>query len=99
METDGRLVGVLSRAALIGALAQRGPAALASEVMHRDFQTADPAEMAEDVLLRLQSSKCPSMPVMQQGKVVGILTSENIGEFLMIHAALKGSKPEQAATA
>ena len=98
VETDGRLVGVLSRAALIGALSQRGPAVLASEVMQRDFETADPFEMAEGVLVRLQASKCPSMPVMQQGKLVGILTSENIGEFLLIHAALKADKPALAAT-
>ncbi|MDP1861812.1 MAG: site-2 protease family protein [Gemmatimonadaceae bacterium] len=97
VETDGRLVGVLCRAALIGALAQRGPTVLASEVMQRDFQTADPFEMAEGVLVRLQASKCPSMPVMQQGKLVGILTAENIGEFLLIHAALKGDKPALAA--
>ena len=101
VEADGRLVGVLTRAALIGALAERGPSALTGEVMQREYQTADPFEMAEGVLARLQQSKCPSMPVLHRGRLVGILTAENLGEFLMIQAAIRGGvvKPAQEATA
>jgi hypothetical protein len=29
------------------------------------------------------------MPIVQDGKLQGILTSENVGEFLMIQTALK----------
>lgn len=96
VEADGRLVGMLSRAALIGALAKHGSAGLAGEVMHRTFQTADPFEMAEGVLARLHESKSPSMPVLHEGRLVGILTAENLGEFLMIQAALRGGRPATA---
>ena len=99
MEADGRLVGVLTRAALIGALAERGAATAIGEVMQREFQTADPSEMAETVLARLQESNCPSMPVLHRSKLVGILTAENLGEFLMIQTALTSGKPALAATA
>ena len=99
VEADGRLVGMLTRAALIGALAERGAATAVSEVMQREFPTADPFEMAESVLARLQESNCPSMPVLYQGKLVGLLTAENLGEFLMIQTALRSGKPTTAATA
>ena len=99
VEADGRLVGVLTRAALIGALAERGAATAVGEVMQREFPTADPFEMAESVLARLQESNCPSMPVLHQNKLVGLLTAENLGEFLMIQTALRSGKPALAATA
>ena len=99
VEPDGRLVGVLTRAALIGALAQRGPTAVASDVMQREFRTADPSEMADGVLAHLQEGKCSSLPVLLQGRLVGIVTAENLGEFLMIQAALRGGGPAPTVTA
>ena len=92
VEVDGKLVGVLTRADLIGALAARGQAAIVGDVMQREFQTADPFEMAESALARLQESNCPSLPVLRQGRLVGILSADNLGEFVMIQAALRGDK-------
>ncbi|MCX7722695.1 MAG: site-2 protease family protein [Verrucomicrobiae bacterium] len=91
---DGdRVVGVLTRADLLAALAQRGTGALVGEVMQRDFMTADPAEMAETVFNRLQECNCHSLPVVQNGRLIGILTADNVGEFLMIQAALRKATP------
>lgn len=92
VEND-RLVGILTRADLLTALAQRGSSALVGEVMQRQFMTADPAEMAEAVFSRLQECNCHSLPVVQNGHLIGILTADNVGEFLMIQAALKKVAP------
>jgi Zn-dependent protease/CBS domain-containing protein len=88
---DGRLVGVLTRTALLAALAQRGSASLVGQAMERTFETADPAEMLEGVFGRLQACGCHSLPVLKAGRLVGILTMENIGEFMMIQSALRGA--------
>jgi Zn-dependent protease len=88
---DGRLVGVLTRAALLAALAQKGQASLVSHTMETTFETADPAEMLESVFGRLQTCGCHSLPVVKAGHLVGILTMENIGEFIMIQSALRGA--------
>ncbi len=93
VEADGRIVGVLTRADLIGALAARGAATAVGEVMQREFATVDPLELADGGLARLQESKCPTLPVVRQGRLVGIVTAENLGEFLMIQTALRGGKP------
>ena len=41
----------------------------------------------EKALQRLQTSACPTLPVLRNQKLVGLLTAENLGEFLMIQGA------------
>jgi Zn-dependent protease/predicted transcriptional regulator len=89
----GQVVGVLTRGDLVTALRQHGSPVPVGSVMQRDFQTADPEEMAEEVFARLQEGKCHSLPVVQGGELVGIVTAENVGEFLMIHEALRQRVP------
>jgi Zn-dependent protease/predicted transcriptional regulator len=93
---DGQVVGILTRANLMTALAKQGLGAPVSEVMQREFQTADPAEMAETVFARLQACNCHALPVAQNGQLVGILTAENVGEFLMIQSALSRGVPPKS---
>jgi predicted transcriptional regulator len=57
--------------------------------MQCDFETASPTEMLETVFARLNGSPLLTMPVIRDGKLVGIMSQDNIGEFLMIQAALK----------
>ncbi len=84
---NGSVVGVLTRADLLTALAQQQTATV-GEVMRRDFQIVDASEMLETAFRRLQSSGCSTIPVVQRGELAGLLTSDNVGEFLMIQAAL-----------
>ncbi len=87
---DSRLVGVLTRSGLVAALAQKGEGSAVSQTMERTFETADPGEMLESVFIRLQNCGCHSLPVVKAGRLVGLLTMENIGEFMMIQSALRG---------
>jgi Zn-dependent protease/CBS domain-containing protein len=87
---DGsKVVGVLTRGDLIKALNARGADTPVSEVMQRNFEVADSYEMLEVAFARLQACGCPTVPVLRFGQLVGLLTTENVGEFLMIQAALK----------
>src|SRR5262249_55406708 len=86
---DGMVVGILTRADLLAGLAEGGRETLVAEVMDRKFETADPHDMMEGVLTRMHASECPAVPVVRNGKLLGIVTSENLGEFLMIQTALK----------
>ena len=85
---DGRVVGVLTRTDLMKALTRRDGALKVGDVMSREFKTATPDEMAEKAFARLQQGQCPSLPVLRDGKLVGIVTLENVGEYLMIQRAL-----------
>lgn len=84
----GRIAGVLTRNDLINALAQQGMDRLVREVMQRDFEIIEATEMLENVLPRLQACACHSMPVVRDGELVGLLTMDNIGEFMLIQSAL-----------
>lgn len=86
---EGRVVGVLTRHDVLTALAQRGGAARVAEVMQRGFPVADPFEMLEPLFLRMQAIECRAVPVLSQGQLVGLVTLDNIGEFLMIQAAVQ----------
>jgi len=91
---DGHVSGVLTRGDLLIALQRHGPSAPVAEVMRRDVQIADAFEMLETVSARLQECNCHTLPVVRNGQLVGLVTMENIGEFLMIQTALAG-RPQQ----
>jgi hypothetical protein len=64
------------------------------DAMQREFPSVEAGEMLagemlETLFARLQEYQCHSVPVTRSGALVGLVTSENIGEFLMFQAALK----------
>ncbi len=87
-----RVVGVLTRSALLLALARSGQSTSVSEVMGNKFEVADSSEMLATVVPRLQACECHTLPVVRRGQLVGLLTMDNVGEFLMIQSALTGMK-------
>ncbi|MBI2822443.1 MAG: site-2 protease family protein [Acidobacteria bacterium] len=89
------VVGVLTRADLLVALAQQGKEVLVRDVMQREFQIVDSSEMLETALTRLQECACHTLPVMRSGRLVGLVTMDNVGEFLSIQAALGTTKGER----
>jgi predicted transcriptional regulator len=87
---DGRLVGVLRQEDMLRGLHERGPGARVEDCLQRDFQTAALGEMVETVLRRLGECQCRTLPVLDaRGQVVGLVTMENVGEFLRIETALR----------
>ena len=84
-----RIVGVLTQPRLIRGLTEKGRDAPVDDVMERDFQLAETSEMIEPAFMRLQTCNCSTLPVIDGGRLVGLLTLENVGEFLSIQSALK----------
>ena len=91
-------MGVLVREDLMKALAKEGAGARVEEVMRSEYETADPADMLEPAFVRLQSCACRSMPVVRGGRLLGILTTDNVGEFLMFQAAMREAFGRSATT-
>lgn len=84
-----RVVGILTRKNLIVGLAQRGRDTPVGDAMQREFETVDAAEMLETSFRRLQSCQCHTLPVLRRGELVGLVTMDNVGEFVAIQAAEK----------
>ena len=62
------------------------------EVMQREFEQATIADDADAALARLQACGCKSMPVLRDGHLLGVLTMDNVGEYVMVQAALRRPK-------
>jgi Zn-dependent protease len=89
---DGRLLGVLGRSALVVQLRQRGPAATVGEFAANGCDTASEGESLEEALARMREGHCNSIPVVRDGKVVGMLTLENVSELLLLSGAGRGAR-------
>jgi Zn-dependent protease len=92
---NGRIEGILTRSDLVKALPQRGRAALVADSM-RECPVAQSSEMLETVLGRLQGRDCHTIPVLEHGALIGLVTMDNVGEFLMIHAAERATSERGA---
>ena len=83
------VVGVLTQADLMRALQEHGGSSSVGSEMRRDFGLAHPAEMAEGVLIRLQTCDCRILPVVRDDRLIGLVNLENVSEFLQIQSALR----------
>jgi Zn-dependent protease len=84
----GAVVGILTRGDLLAALARQEQRSAVAEVMRRDFLVADASDMIDVAFQRLQAHACHTVPVVRRGALVGLLTMDNVGEFLGVQAAV-----------
>jgi CBS domain-containing protein len=74
---DHRIVGILSERDIVRALAERGAKALnepISLVMTRDVKTCSENDTIGGLMGRMTTGKFRHMPVVQQGKLIGIVS-------------------------
>jgi Zn-dependent protease/CBS domain-containing protein len=88
---NGKVVGVLTRAGLLGGLAREGREAPVAPSMETSFRTTDSGEPVERAIARLGECRCRTLPVLSDGRLRGVLTLDNVGEYVMIEAALRSA--------
>jgi CBS domain-containing protein len=88
---NGDITGVLTQTNLIKALRERDRHPTVTAVIQKNFATVDSLEMLETAFAKLKDCNCHTLPVTRDGKLVGLLTMGNLGEYMRIHAALKRS--------
>jgi CBS domain-containing protein len=86
---DGAAIGMLGRAELLAALQREGANASVGSVVARDSTSVAPGEALEAVLQRMRERGRSALPVVENGRVVGLVTLENIGDLLVVSAALR----------
>ncbi len=86
---DGQVVGILTRSDLMKALAEHGEGWPVEQAMRTDFAIAETGEMLQTAFERLQGCDCRILPVLRRGVLVGLLTMENVGEYMMILSATR----------
>jgi Zn-dependent protease/CBS domain-containing protein len=83
-------IGVLTRNDLVRGLAEGGPDEPVAQSMHRDFDVADANDRLDAFLDRLNDGRAPIV-VRDAGRVVGLLTRENLAKLLMTREALRSA--------
>jgi Zn-dependent protease/CBS domain-containing protein len=86
---EGKVVGVVTKIGVLEALAEVGPQAHVLAAMDDQFEVADPSEMLEPALERLQAQGGKALVVMRDGKTLGIVTRHGIGELLTMRRAVQ----------
>ena len=91
IDGGGNLRGVLTRSAMVQALQQHDRSYPVHEVMARDIPLVPDTAMLDAAFKLLQSGGgVPAVGVTdREGRLVGYVTSENIGELMMVNEAAK----------
>jgi stage IV sporulation protein FB len=94
VDAAGKPVGLLGRGDLIRALKQLGPDARVADAMSATVPTIGHRRCLEEAFRMLQEKSAPAVAVVDgSGRLVGLVTSETVGEMLMLHEALpKGAR-------
>ena len=89
----GKLRGLLTRNAMIQAFSKTGPATPVLDVMATDVPTIAAGSRLEPALQLMLGRNAPAVGVVDfDGRLVGYITSENIGELMMLELAGRGPR-------
>lgn len=90
---DGeQVVGMLTRADLLSGLSEGPQGQRIGDIMRRDCGAVEDGAMLEETFERMRGAGCPAVPVVRQGRLVGLVTLANVGEWMMIHSAIRQAK-------
>lgn len=95
---DDAVVGILSERDIVRALGERGEACLSDTVetlMTRDPFSASPTDKGEQILGQMTEGRFRHMPVVAEGKLIGIVTlgdvvKARLDELAMENASMQG---------
>jgi Zn-dependent protease/predicted transcriptional regulator len=89
------VAGLLTRSDLVSALRRQPRDTPVSEVMRPNCPSADATDLLDTVLARRPDQECRTWPVLHRGALVGILTMDNVGEYLTFRAAEGATRRQQ----
>ena len=89
MVDDDSVLGILTQSDLLKALSMGDRSASVASAMQDGFVSVNSLDMLETAFGKLQGCNCQTLPVTEDGKLVGLLTMDNLGEYMRFQAALK----------
>ncbi len=92
----GKLRGFLTRNAMVQALSKSGPGTPVIEAMAGEVPTVAAGARLSEALAHLNGRSAPAVGVVDaNGRLVGYVTPENVGELMMVENAGLGLKPRR----
>jgi len=84
---DGQLLGMLSRDDLLRGMRTEGPEAPIGRLVHTDVAPLEASMPLDAALQRMSATRQSALPVVARGRLVGLLTLDNIRELLLVQEA------------
>ena len=89
IDGSGKPIGLLGRGDLIRALKQLGPDARVADAMSKELPIVGHRQHLDEAFRILQQKAAPAVGITDgAGRLVGLVTTETVGEMLMVHEAL-----------
>ncbi|MCL4474163.1 MAG: site-2 protease family protein [Actinobacteria bacterium] len=92
----GRIVGVLTRAKLLGGLHQLGAHTTVEQVMEKEFPVVDAEARFSEVYEKMNSSGIKAIPVVKNKRLLGMVTLEHLSEVFMLLSSTDDTLMPQA---
>ena len=89
--------GILRRRDLMAALQKSGPEAEIDGAVIPVQTVLSENDILRESLERMRQAELQSLPVFRDGQIVGLLTLENVGEFVMVRNATQGRRADTLA--
>jgi Zn-dependent protease/CBS domain-containing protein len=86
---NGEPVGILRRNDIVKALGEHRRDTPVAAFMCRECESVDDTDPLTSTVESMHAKQCGTLPVIQAGRVVGLLTLENVSETIMINSALE----------
>lgn len=86
-------IGVLTQAGLVRGMLSDGPEAYVSGSMEREFQRLSPEAPLSDAIAKVSQPGAVALVMDAEGHLSGMLTSEHLSEFILLHQALEKAPP------
>ena len=85
LDESGRMLGLVTRADLVKALREKKPETSVFEVMRTDIASISDRQALKEAMTLIQQQGMPAVGVVDSsGRLVGLITPENIGELVMV---------------
>ena len=84
---DGQLLGMLSRDDLLRGVRTEGPGAPIGRLVRVDVSPLEASMPLDAALQRMSAARLTALPVVARGRLVGLLTLDNIRELLLVQEA------------
>jgi stage IV sporulation protein FB len=89
VDNNGNVEGILTRDHLVRGLSARGPDSGVAEAMGRPVPVLPLGLSFDEAVSRLRASGYPALPVVNEvGRMVGLLTADNITDLVMLRRAV-----------
>jgi Zn-dependent protease/CBS domain-containing protein len=89
IDDAGNVVGLLTRNDMIHALRLHGPQVPVTAIMRRDVPSVALGSSFEQAFRTMNETQTPAVLVRDwNGRLVGVVTPENVGEMMMVHEAM-----------